>query len=179
MFRHKGIMVGPPKTLQDLRRVEASVRVTCRTCKHVKTYDRETLIGQRRFARQSMEWVAVQQDMKCSECLSEDTHVAGVPFGANDREARAQRATALLVNLALTILAEAAPKNCFTDTNRVAVRLALRVLHPHVANRELLETYWREVSEDQDRAWGSGHQALRWIVTALVARGYAVWAEFR
>lgn len=179
MFHHVGGMVGPSKTLKDLRKVEASVRVTCRACKAVKTYDLEELIDNRRYQRRSMEWVAVQHDLPCSNCQSTDVHVAGMPFGKNDKEMRRQRATGLLVNLALTILAEAAPRNSFTDANRAAVRLALRVLYPHVGDRELLETYWRSVSEETDKIWSGGHQALRWIVTALVARGYAVWAEFR
>lgn len=180
MFRHQGGMVGPPKTLYDLRKVEASVRVTCRACGAVKTHDLEELIHSRSFHRESMDWVAVQHDLICSKCdAPRDVDVAGVPFGANDRELRAQRAQTLLMNLALKVLDEAARRAKTEDVCTPAVRLALRVLRPFLADRELLVTYWTEISGEKNVAFNHGAQALRWIVFELVKRGHSVWAEFR
>jgi hypothetical protein len=65
-FRHHAGMVGPPKTLQDLRRVEGAVRVTCRACKAVKQHDLEELIIDRRSRRISKEWEAVRHGTACS-----------------------------------------------------------------------------------------------------------------
>ena len=61
----------------------------------------------------------------------------------------------------------------------LAIQLALRVLHPYVADQALLVTYWEQVSAEKDQPWGGGDQALRWIVTRLVERRWSVWAEFR
>lgn len=44
-------MVGPIKTLTDLRRIEAAVRVTCKACGFVRMIDREHLIQQCQFHR--------------------------------------------------------------------------------------------------------------------------------
>lgn len=172
-------MVGPPKTLQHLRKVEASVRITCRSCRKATTLDREALITTRQFQRRSMEWPAVQHDENCRACFSADVRVDFVPFGQNDRELRAKRATATLMNLALTVLEDAAQRACAEDVCTPAVKLALRVLRPFLADRTLLIKFWTEASAPKDRSYNHAHLALRWIVTQLVERGHPVWAEFR
>ena len=170
-------MVGPPKTLQDLRKVEGAVRVTCRACKAVQTLDREELIANRTAFRQSLDWRVVQATLPCSRCLSGDVRVEVDAFGENLPEVRARRAQIRRLNLALQILAEAARRDGVMPI--VAVQLALRVLHPYVGDRDLLVTYWTQVTSDTDRPWGGAHQALRWIVTRLLDRKWPVWAEFR
>ncbi|KQN93837.1 hypothetical protein ASE95_02725 [Sphingomonas sp. Leaf231] len=175
-------MVGDPKTLYDLRKVEASVRVTCRSCKAVKVHDLEELIASRTFRRATMDWRTTQHEMICARCpvgTDGDVKVELIPFGRNEREMREQRGRTLVMNLALSVLRDAAQRASRDDVATPAVRLALRVLRPFLADRALLVTFWTEITERKDRAFNHGHQAHRWIVTELVKRGHAVWAEFR
>lgn len=174
-------MVGPPKTLYDLRKVEASVRVTCSTCGSVKTYDLEELIYTRRFERRSIEWPAVQADLLCITCghIRRDVHVTGVPFRANDRELRHRRAETLVMNLALTVLQDVARRARTDDPRTPVTRLALRVLRPYLADRSVLMRFWEEAAAGHGQAFSHAQLAHRWIVTELVKRGHAVWAEFR
>ncbi|MEH3046526.1 hypothetical protein [Sphingomonas adhaesiva] len=172
-------MVGPPKTLYDLRKVEAALRVTCRACGGVKLVDREALIADRRFSRRSLEWPAVLSDLPCPICSSADVKVAGVPFAEDAKELREYRARALLMNLALTVLNDAARRATEDDVHTAAVRLALRALRPFLADRDLLMKFWEESGAPKGRAYNHAHLVHRWIVSALVSRGHPVWAEFR
>lgn len=172
-------MVGPPKTLQHLRKVEASVRVTCRSCKAVKLYDREAMITTRSFQRRSLEWPAVQRDLPCHACDSHDVRVDFVPFGQDDRELRIYRAQATLMNLALVVLEDASRHAIVDQVCTPSLRLALRVLRPFLADRTLLVQFWSEAEAAHGKAFNGSQHPLRWIVTQLVERGHPVWAEFR
>lgn len=171
-------MVGPPKRLEDLREVNGAIRVTCRACMAVRMLDLEELIRARSTARQSTDWRAVREGTPCPNCGSADVRIDGVPFGENMGELRARRSATVRLDLALRVLNEGAGRQSAMPL--IAVRLALRVLHPFVGDRDLLVTYWQQITGDQkDRPWGGGHQAFRWIVTRLVDRGWPVPIEFR
>lgn len=171
-------MVGPPKRLEDLRKVEGAVRVTCRSCATVSLLELEQLIRARFADRQTTDWRAVQHGLPCPNCSSSDVRVEGVPFGDRNPELRARRAEVRRLALALQVLKEAAPRTSTMPT--AAVQLALRVLHPYLGDRELLMTYWSQISaENRQHPWGSAHQALRWITVRLVDRGWPVPDEFR
>lgn len=177
-------MVGPPKTLHDLRRVEAAVRIACRACKRTVLRDREELISERFFQRRSCEWPAVQTDMPCPHCGDPDVRVDAIPFGQDNTELRARRARMLLMNLALKVLADAARTakshpEALATVDATAVRLALRILHPFVRDQAMLTTFWVEVTATERKPWSGAQQALRWIVKKLLDRGYSVWAELR
>lgn len=170
-------MVGPPKWLEDLRKVEGAVRVTCRACAAVHALDREELSRARMAQGLSNDWGVVRRELVCPGCGSADVRVDGVPFGADDPALRARRAAVRRLHLALVVLDQAAPRD--STMPLPAVQLALRVLHPYLGDRELLLTYWQQVSGERDHPWSGGHQALRWIVTRLVDRGWPVAAQFR
>lgn len=166
-------MVGPPKRLEDLQKVEAAVRVTCRSCKAVTLLDLTELIRTRSGRRLSTDWRAVQQDQPCPVCRSRAVRVEGVPFGENNPELRAKRAEARRLHLALEVLKEAALRDSAMPA--AAIRLALRVVHPFVGDQQLLTTYWQQVmSEERHRPFGGGQVALRWIVSRLVDRGWSI-----
>lgn len=173
-------MVGPPKSLHDLRRVEGAVRVTCRACGSTRLWDREELIHFRTAHRKSCDWSVVQRDMSCSSpaCDSTDVRVDGVAFGQNATELKQRRGQMLLVNLALKTLSDA----CYrapTGIDHPPVRLALRVLAPHVREQDMLVQLWQHLADKPDQISAHPHLVLRWIICRLVARGYAVWAELR
>ncbi|MEH3105496.1 MAG: hypothetical protein PGN12_16545 [Sphingomonas phyllosphaerae] len=180
MFRHIQHMVGQPKSLYDLRKVEGAVNVTCKACGKSRLYDLEELIKSRTFQRLSTDWEVVIREMACWHCADRtETRVAIVPYAANDRELRARRAETLLINLALKVLHHAAYGARRDDIDTPAVRLALRVLRPFLPDRTLLIRYWDEGKAAKGQALSDAVHAHNWIVQALVTRGYSVWAEFR
>jgi hypothetical protein len=170
---YDGGMVGPPKRLEDLQKVDGAIRITCRSCKAVTMLDLAELIRARSARRASSDWRTVQQDQPCPVCRSRAVRVDGVPFGENNPELRARRADARRLQLALEVLKEAAPRDSVMPA--AAIRLALRVIHPFVGDQQLLTTYWQQVmSEGKDGPFRGGEVALRWIVSRLVDRGWPV-----
>jgi len=172
-------MVGDPKTLHDLRRVEAAVQVKCRKCGHVALLDREEMIASRRHSRLSMEWIAVTHDQICRKpsCDSTDVQVRLLPFGQSMPEVRQRRALMLRINLSLQILDQACRKP--PEVSKEAVRLALRVLHPHLCDPELLAQFWEQAIDKREENGSQPYIVIRWMVRKLVDHGYAVWAELR
>lgn len=174
-------MVGQPKTLYDIRKLEGSISLTCDSCGKVKIYDLEELIRERSFRRRSMDWEAYRKEAFCWDCSPEQTSVKVgiIPFGGNDRELRARRADTLIINLALTVLKDAACHAFINDVNTPAVRLALRALRPFLADRLLLVRFWDEATAAKGKAVNESHFAHGWIVAELVRLGHSVWAQFR
>ncbi len=171
-------MVGPPKRLEDLSKVEGAVRITCRSCRAVRTIGLDEMIRSRSAAKLSTDWQAVQRGSCCPVCESRDVRVEGVPFGNRHPEILARRAEARRLHLALQVLHDAAPRGAYMPAP--AIQLALRVLHPFVGDQELLKTYWDQVMGPQkDSPWGGGQLAFRWLVTRLIDRGHTVAAEFQ
>ncbi|MDH7973894.1 hypothetical protein QH494_17015 [Sphingomonas sp. AR_OL41] len=172
-------MVGPIRNLEDLRRIEAAVRVTCNKCGAVELIEREALLHERTGLNLSRTWASVRADQSCRRCHARDVEVEALPFSENSRELRRRRAENILINLALHILADAARRSTVGAVGSIEVRLALRVLDPFVADRNLMLEYWREATEMPRKGWSSCHLPLRWIVKRLVERGYGVNAEYR
>ncbi|GAA4220323.1 hypothetical protein GCM10022253_24200 [Sphingomonas endophytica] len=173
-------MVGQPKTLYDLRKVEGAVNVTCKACGKARLYDLEELISVRLFHRQSVDWDVVLHEMPCWHCPDRtETRVAIVPYAANDRTLRARRAETLVINLALTVLKQAASRANRDGIDTPAVRLALRVLRQFLPDRALLVRFWEEGQAAKSTATNESHFAHGWIVQALLRGGHSVWAEFR
>lgn len=174
-------MVGPPKTLQDLRRVEGAVRVTCRTCGHVALLDREQLIGERLLHRRSCNWSIVRSELRCRapKCDSESVRVDGVPFSENAHEVRQRRATMTLINLAVGILQAGAYPGGKPAMPPDAVRLALPVVHLHIGQSALLAQCWEILTKEPRLASETPAGALREIIQHLAERGYAVAGEYR
>ena len=173
------IMVGPIKTLTDLRRIEAAVRVTCKECGFVRMIDREQLIQQCQFHRSSLDWEAVRSSLPCwnAKCLSRDTRVEALPFSQDRVALKRKRAETILMNLALAVLKTAAYR---ADTHPIAtteVRLALRVLYPYLGDDTLLRRFWGMATMERGIS-DTCHPTVARIVGALRERGYAVEAEF-
>lgn len=174
-------MVGPPKTLYDLRRVEGAVRLTCRECGHARLVSLEEMIGQRSFSRRSMEWAAVQHDQICThgQCNSTSVRVDVVPFGGSMAELKQRRALTILIDLALKVVRRGAYPGGQPPLPDEVIRLALRVLHPHVRRRETLEDYWTAYKLAAPKAHEGPATPYANIVAALLRNGYPVYAEYR
>lgn len=96
-------MVGPPKSLSDLRRIEAQVRVTCTSCKATEVWELDALIAEVRNNGGNPDWHTARYAVKCPKrCHSPVVTLLPIPFGKARARRRAHRHA--LINLALMIL---------------------------------------------------------------------------
>lgn len=79
-------MVGDPKTLYDLRKIDADLRVVCRSCGRRRMLDREWLIGELLRRKKSVDWSLVRHQFRCAAdgCGSRDAKLEIVPFAGRD-----------------------------------------------------------------------------------------------
>jgi hypothetical protein len=172
-------MVGPPKTLQDLRKVEGAVRVTCRACRKVNILDREHLILMRNLGRQSCDWSIVVRDMSCPNCSDHDEKVDIEAFADGLPKLRRRRAAMITIELALKILLLASYSGTSKSVPVEAVRLALRAVHPVLQDGAMLEGFWARYSDPDPRLGETPGGCYADIVKRLLKCGYAVPAELR
>lgn len=172
-------MVGPPKTLQDLRKIEGAVRVTCRACNRVTLHDREEMILMRLVGLNSCDWRTVCQEMICGHCLSDDVRVEIEAFAEGLPALRRRRADMITIELALFILRRASYSGSRASVPIEAVRLALRALHPFLGDREMLERFWAAYAKAEKQPWEGSAGHFDEIVSRLLKRRYAVPAELR
>jgi hypothetical protein len=155
-------MVGAPKSLSDLHRVEAQVRVTCRGCKATEVWDLDTLIAEVRDNGGNTEWRAAHLTIKCPHrCSSPLIVLEPIPFGKKRARRTAHRTA--LINLALQILHDAAHRSSSEAVGTVEVRLALQVLRPFMRDSSSLVGFWTAATAEP-----------RHPVQQLVDRGEAV-----
>lgn len=76
-------MVGPPKSLLDLRKLDADLRVTCRRCGRTHDFHREALTALLMQRHKNLAWDMLPSHFRCSveACRSKDVRLAVVPFG--------------------------------------------------------------------------------------------------
>lgn len=82
-------MVGDPKTLYDLRKVDADLRLVCRSCGRRRMVDREWLIAELLRRRRSVDWDGVRHQLRCAVdgCGSKDVRPEVVPYAGRDTPA--------------------------------------------------------------------------------------------
>lgn len=75
-------MVGPPRTLCDLRKIEANLIVTCRACGRAKEFDREVLIADLMRRQRSLDWHLLANHFRCGAdtCRSKDIRLSAPAF---------------------------------------------------------------------------------------------------
>lgn len=133
-------MVGDPKTLDELDKIEAQVRVTCRGCKATEIWELNALIAEVRRNGGNTEWRTARLSIKCpSRCASPLIDLLPLPFGK--RRARREAHRHALINLSLQILREATARSATEAVGTLEVRLALHVLRPFVRDQALLTQY--------------------------------------
>lgn len=163
-------MVGPPKSLHDLHRVEAQVRVTCRGCGAVETWELNALIAEVCNNGGNTDWRAAHWSVKCPRhCASPRISLLALPFGK--QRARRQAHRHVVINLALQILREAAQRSAREAVGTLEVRLALHVLRPFVGEQRLLTEFWKAATIEPRHPWTSCHLPYRHIAQRLIDRG--------
>lgn len=172
-------MVGAPKSLQDLRRVDGSVMLTCRSCGEFTLRDLGDLIAEVRQLGGATSWPEFATVLTCPKrkCGARGMAAKVIPFSTGAK--RRPPAEVVLLNLALIVLREAAGRSTKEAVATVEVRLALRVIHPHLGDVGLLREYWTAAAVEQRHPWTSCHQPYRWIAQRLVDNGAEVWEENR
>ncbi len=171
-------MVGDPKTLHDLHRIEAQVRVTCRSCKATELWELGALIDEVRSNGGNTDWRAARSAIKCPHrCASPMIHLLPIPYGKQRARRRAHRHA--LINLALQILREAAQRSAQEPVGTIEVRLALHVLRPFVREQRLLTEFWTAATTQPRHPWTSCHLPYRWIAQRLIDCGAPVDDENR
>lgn len=163
-------MVGPPKNLSDLHRIEAQVRVTCTSCKATEVWELGALIDEVRRNGGNTDWRAARRSIKCPKrCPSPIISLIPIPYG-RQRACRRAHQHALL-NLALAVLREAASRSGTEAVGTVEVRLALHVLRPFVRDQTLLTAYWRAATVQPRHPWTSCQLPYRSIAQRLIELG--------
>lgn len=171
-------MVGPPKNLSDLHRIEAQVRVTCTSCKATEIWELDALIAEVRNAGGNTDWQAARYSLKCPKrCASPMISLLPIPFGRQRARRRAYRHA--LINLALAILRDAASRSGREGVRTIEVRLALHVLRPFVRERHLLAAFWRSAIVEPRHPWTSCQIPYRHITQHLIDVGAPVEEDNR
>jgi hypothetical protein len=163
-------VVGPPKTLSDLHRIEAQVRVTCTSCKATEVWELAALITEVRNNGGNTAWNTARYAVKCPKrCHSPMIALLPIPFGKERARKAAHRHA--LINLALTILREAATRSATEAVGTIEVRLALHVLRPYVRDQALLNEFWRAATVQPRHPWTSCQLPYRHIAQRLMDQG--------
>lgn len=171
-------MVGAPKNLTDLYRVEAQVQVTCKSCRATEVWDLSALIDEVRRAGGNTDWRAARVSIKCPKrCPAPIISLLPIPYGKQRARRRAHRH--VLVNLSLQILREAAARSATEAVGTIEVRLALHVLRPFVHERRLLNDFWRSATAEPRHPLMSCHLPYRRIAERLIAIGADVEQQNR
>jgi hypothetical protein len=171
-------VVGPPKNLSDLHRVEAQVRVTCTSCRATEVWELAALITEVRSNGGNTDWHTARYALKCPKrCHSPMLTLLPIPFGKERARKAAHRHS--LINLALTILREAAARSASETVGTIEVRLALHVLRPYVGDQALLNEYRRAATIQPRHPWTSCQLPYRHIARRLVDQGAPVEDENR
>jgi hypothetical protein len=169
-------LVGAPKNLTDLRRIEAQVQVTCRSCKATEVWDLDVLIEAVRREGGNTDWRAARRSIKCPKrCPAPIITLLPIPYGKQRALKRAHRHA--LVNLSLQILREAASRSAVEPVGTIEVRLALHVLRPFVRNQRLLSEFWRAATVEPRHPWFSCLTPYRHIAQDVVDGGFEVDRE--
>jgi len=171
--RYAGGMVGSPKNLSDLHRIEAQVQVTCRSCRAVEVWELNALIAEVRKNGGNTDWNAARRAVNCPHrCASPMIQLLPLPYGKQRARQRAHRHA--LINLSLQILREAASRSSREVVGTLEVRLALHVLRPFVGDQRLLNEFWSAATAEPRHPWTSCHIPYRGIAQRLIDRGAPV-----
>jgi len=169
-------MVGPPKHLSDLRKVEADVRITCRRCWFEDDWTREGLAKHLSEIGGSQVWSEITRHLTCRRFGwgSRDLRALPVPYarrGANMAK-RIGRLDGQLLGTALKILEQAVARSPGRSVATMEVRLALLVVHRYLRDRELVRGFW-DCASDSSRAVSEGlSEPFRSICHRLEQQGW-------
>lgn len=129
-------MVGQPKHLSDLHKIEADVRITCRRCRFEDDWTREALAAHLFAMGGSQVWSEITRHLRCRRfgCKSSDLRAQAVPCARRQANVprRIGKLDAQLVRTAMKVLEEAVARSRGQAVATAQVRLALLVLYRYL-----------------------------------------------
>jgi hypothetical protein len=166
-------VVGDPKSLHDLYRVDAQVKASCGSCGATEVWELGALIDEVRANGGNTDWRSARYAVKCPHgCASPMVALVPIPFGKQRARSQALRRVrhSILIKLALDVLHDAAVRSTLEVGGDDTVRLALHVLRPFVDDDRLLATFWEAATTVERHPWTSCHLPYRAIVRRLTDR---------
>ena len=139
-------MVGSPKHLHDLAKIDADVRITCRRCRFEEDWSRDALAKHLHAIGASTVWSEITRFLTCRRwgCGSNDLRALPVPYAR--RPANLPHAIgkidARLIGTALKILDDAARTARGAAITTPAVNLALLVVYGYARDKEAARLFW-------------------------------------
>lgn len=175
-------MVGAPRTLSDLARLDANPIVACRSCVWHVEYDRARLISQRIAAGLSTDWHSFCAEARCEHCGGE-TRVTMRMF-VGDRALRSGDLRTSLSFKALCVLSEAqeAAKRGRVPPS-AGLRLALAYLYAvgqragEWFDREPYVEFWQQATQRENASDGPASARLGKLQTCANAIARAAGME--
>jgi hypothetical protein len=166
------------ETLVDLRKIDACVRLRCEECGAEQKLDREELIKAAGW-QMHIHLAAYKRSCLRAACEGWAVYAGAIPWCEDAARLRRRVFTNTLLNLACTVLKNAAYRRARDPEQQTAVRLALRVLQSHGADAAHCTAFWTKVTKPTPSPWDACHNELNWIVLALLERGWSINAELR
>ena len=137
-------MVGPPKHLSDLDKLEADVRITCRRCGFEDDWGRGELARHVLAIGGNLAWSELTRHMVCRRfgCGSTELRALAVPLARRQANLprRIGRLDSETLAVALTILDDIARKRTGAVA-KIEVRLALLVLLRYSGHRNATKSF--------------------------------------
>lgn len=168
-------MVGPPKNLSDLDRIEADVRITCRACGWEIDWSVPELRTSLLASGGNTTWTQITRGMICGRprCRSTNLYPLAVPFAqrAPNAPIRLLAIDRAIIAAALAILEEAARRSNSEPVATPAVRLALYATHRYHRDDELTRRYWEAAQMSGTYQGQNCHQPLAWIQQRMERQG--------
>ncbi len=174
-------MVGHPKHLSDLKKIDADVRFTCRRCGFEDDWSPEDLAKHLLEIGGSQVWSEITRYLHCRRvgCGSPDLRILPVPYARRPANLprRVGKLDSQLLGTALQILEAAVARSPGRSVAGVEVRLALLVVHGYARDRQLVRDYWecagdaaRNVSEGLSDPYARLRKRLEqlgWVAPAV------------
>lgn len=169
-------MVGSPKHLSDLDRIEADVRITCRRCGFEDDWTTADLARHLHEIGGSTVWSEITRHLSCRRfgCGSADLRALPVPFArrrANMRR-RVGALDARILDAALLILQPTAERQSSGPAATLEVRLALLVLYRFTRDREAVRNFWERALIARPTVSHGLQEPIAAIRGRLVERGW-------
>jgi hypothetical protein len=169
-------MVGAPKHLRDLAKIEADVRVTCRECGFEMDWTVADLTAHLISIGGNLTWSEVTRHLVCRRqaCGSKRLRASAVPFARRQANLPRQipKFDAHLIATAMGVLEEAVACSPGRDVATPEVRLALLVLYSYVRDAENARTFWSRAADAKRAASDSLRDPLAIIRQGLIRNGW-------
>ena len=182
-------MVGQPKQLSDLRKIEADVRITCRRCGFEDDWTSDALTKHLFEIGGSTVWTEITRHLHCRRfgCGSRELRALPVPYArqAANVQRHVGKLDAQLLGTAMRILEHAVAHARGQPIATLEVRLALLVVHRYARDRDVVRRFWtlaskpnRNVSEgltEPLRCISKRLEQLGWIAPPVLLERTPIW----